>query len=82
MLEKAKTLTRQCETIHEQQVIMNSGSSGQPSQVDALKHKGTSNTDSRRNQTVAERTANAAGQAKKCSRCGRGTVEMRVQPRM
>ena len=33
MLEKAKTLTRQYEAIHEQQVILNSGSSGQPSQV-------------------------------------------------
>ena len=53
------------------------------SQVDAIKHKGTqkvNNTDSRRNQTVAERTAKAAGQTQKCSRYGRGPHSRNLCP--
>ena len=73
-LEKAKTLTRQREAVHEQQMFLSSGASGQPSQVDAIKHKVTfkrGNTSDRRNQAVTNRT-NPAGQAKNCTRCGRG----------
>ena len=73
-LEKAKTLMRQREAVHEQQMFLSSGASGQPSQVDAIKHKVTfkqGNTSDRRNQAVTNRT-NPAGQAKNCTRCGRG----------
>ena len=76
-LEKAKTLTRQREAVHEHQVFLSSGTSGQPSQVDAIKHKGTfkrGNTNDRRNQAATGRSLNPAGQlqAKNCTRCGRG----------
>ena len=74
-LEKAKTLTRQREAVHEHQVFLSSGTSGQPSQVDAIKHKGIfkrSNTNDRRNQAATGASPNPAGQAKNCTRCGRG----------
>ena len=64
-LDKAKTLTQQRKAIYKQQTILSKGKSGQLSQVEAIKHKGTqkaNNTDGRRNQTAAKRTAKAACQ--------------------
>ena len=58
-LEKAKIMSQQRETIHEQQAILTSSSS-QPSlsPVDAVKHQ--------------SRNPSASGESKNCSRCGRG----------
>ena len=79
-LKKAKTITRQREAIHEQQVILDTGESSQPSSVDAIKHKGASKTESTKSQTTTDKSSKASGQSKNCSRCGRGPHSRHMCP--
>ena len=85
-LEKAKTLVRQREAVHEQQSILRGGAPKQESTIDFVKRKPSwrgrvpQKTPSRGNQQSPRGSQPASTNGNKCMRCGKGPHPRKLCP--